>query len=81
VARQGSDLLVGIPSEWAAVAGDKSRATKVRATVSAAFERAIADGYVAVSCERVGADSACYRLRPATLGADEASGSDGGVRK
>lgn len=94
VVRQGADLLVGIPRDWAAVADDKPTATRVREAVGAAFERAIADGYVAVSCDRVGADSACYRLRPATLGTETlgtetlgtegtetASGSDGGARQ
>jgi predicted GNAT superfamily acetyltransferase len=81
VGREGSDLLVGIPRDWAAVAGDKLAATELRSAVSAAFERALEDGYVAVSCRTVGADSACYRLRPATLGADATGGLEGGARR
>ena len=54
VVRDGPDLLIGIPRNWSAVAaGPADRATRLRATVSEALERALADGYVGVSCRSV----------------------------
>jgi predicted GNAT superfamily acetyltransferase len=65
VVREGTDMLVGIPRSWSDVARDTDRAGPLRASVSAAFEQTLAQGYVAVSC-RAENDSAWYRLRPAS---------------
>jgi len=64
--REGTDLLIGVPRVWDNVAKDHERATKLRAQVSEAFERSLAQGYVAVSCRVADEQSAWYRLRPAS---------------
>ncbi|WP_020577176.1 GNAT family N-acetyltransferase [Actinopolymorpha alba] len=62
----GADLLIGVPRDWPPAATEPSRAQRIRTSVSAAFEDAMARGFVAVSCQISGAapDSAWYHLRP-----------------
>ena len=76
--RDGSDLLVGIPRSWPAVAKDRQAAAALRAAVSEVFEKAMADDYVAVSCRTSGADSAYYRLCPGASPGDDGSSTGPG---
>lgn len=59
----GDDSFIGVPRVWSTVAADHERAARVRAAVSAAFEKAMAAQYVAVSCQVADDESAWYHLR------------------
>jgi predicted GNAT superfamily acetyltransferase len=68
VVPDGADLLLGVPRRWP-VGSDRADPATLRTRVSSALERALAEGYVAVSCRTSASDSAYYRLRPAGAGA------------
>ncbi len=70
----GDDLVVGIPRDWPPVGVDQEQAAAVRAAVSAAFERAMNEGYVAVSCRSTppGGAPASATASPATSAATAA---------
>ena len=60
----GDDLLLGIPADWAsAMARDAEAARRVRGSVAEALADALAGDRRLVSCRRVDADLAVYRLR------------------
>jgi predicted GNAT superfamily acetyltransferase len=75
--REGADMLIGIPRSWSDVARDPERAKQVRTAVSTAFERTLGQGCVAVSCRADDADSAWYRLRPASASSLTPAGGSG----
>jgi predicted GNAT superfamily acetyltransferase len=78
VGPDGGDLLLSIPRGWPVDAGRADPAT-LRARVSSALERAVDEGYVAVSCRTSSRDSAYYRLRPAGTDTGTGTGSENGA--
>jgi predicted GNAT superfamily acetyltransferase len=61
----GDDVLVGVPRNWdELVAGDRARATTLRAAVAATLDRLVGGGFVVVSCRSPDDDpeSSVYRL-------------------